>query len=90
MRDTNHSSRSIGELGRAIYAQRPRTLVETPENLGKEIVIDVDSGDYEIDELGMVARRRLQARRPDARCYGPRIGYNAVYSIGGSIKRTAP
>lgn len=35
----------------------------------------------------MAAGRRLQMRRPDARMYGKRIGYNAVYAVGGSLTR---
>ncbi len=88
MQEEQGTRESIGQRGRAIYGERLRALVETPENLGKEIVIDVDTGAYEIDAVGAAAARRLRERHPRVRCYGERIGYNAVYTLGGSIERT--
>jgi hypothetical protein len=78
----------IDRRGQELYEQRIRALVDTPENLGKEVVIDVETGDYEIDPSGLAASRRLQARRPGASLYGARIGYNAVYTLGGVLKPT--
>jgi hypothetical protein len=62
--------------------------VETPEKIGKHLVMDVECGDYEIDSDGIAASHRLQARRPGAPRYGVRIGYNAVYAIGGNLWQT--
>ena len=78
----------IGRRGQEIYESRLRTLLETEENSGKIMSIDVESGDYEIGDDLVVAGRRLQQCRPDARMYGKRIGYNAVYAVGGSLHRT--
>ena len=82
------SAAEVGKLGRALYEQRLRAMVESAEQIGKEIVIDVDSGDYEIDEDGLRATDRLRARHPDADIYGIRIGYSAVYSLDGPLERT--
>jgi len=79
----------IDRLGEEWYQQRIRTQVETAENLGREIVIDVETGDYEVDADGMAASRRLLARHPGALLYGARIGYNAVIAIGGVLERIA-
>jgi hypothetical protein len=79
----------IGRLGAEIYEKRLRRTVETSENIGREIVIDVETGDYEIDANGMAASDRLLARRPGAPLYGARIGYDAVYAIGGALHRTS-
>ena len=79
----------IGERGQEIYNTRLRTLLETSDNIGKIVSIDVESGDHEIADDLLVAGRRLQARRPQAKMYGKRIGYNAVYAVGGSLARTA-
>jgi hypothetical protein len=80
----------IDRRGEELYETRLRSLVETPENIGREIVIDVETGDYEIDADGMAASRRLLSRRPGAALYGARIGYNAVYTLGGVLERTEP
>ena len=51
---------------------------------GNFVVIDVESGDYEIDAGDAVATRRLLDRRPTAVTYGIRIGHRAAYShVGG-------
>ena len=83
------SNEEIGQRGQEIYENKLRALLETSENIGKVVAIDVDSGDYEIADDLVVAGRRLQARRSDARMYTKRIGYNAVYAVGGSLVRTA-
>jgi hypothetical protein len=65
-----------------------RHQVETDENIGKQIIIDVETGDYEIDDDGLAASLRLLAKRPDAPLYGVRVGYEAAYSLGGGLRRT--
>ncbi len=84
------SNEEIDRRGRALYEHSIREVVETPENIGKQIVIDVETGEYEIDESGLDASRRLLAKRPEAPLYGMRIGYDAVYSLGGVLTRTSP
>ncbi len=79
----------IDRRGQEVYERQIRSMVETPENIGKEIVIDIETGAYEIDTDGLAASRRLLARRPGAPLYGLRIGYDAVYTLGGVLTRTA-
>jgi hypothetical protein len=84
------SGEEIGRRGEEIYEQHLRALVETEENIGKIISIDIETGDYEIDDDLIVSGRRIQARHADAAMYAKRIGYDAVYAIGSSLVRTAP
>jgi hypothetical protein len=84
------SLEEIGRRGQELYERTIRPLVETEENIGKQIVIDVETGDYEIDDDGLAASRRLLAKHPDAALFGARIGYNAVYTLGGVLTRTTP
>ncbi|MEI6430818.1 MAG: hypothetical protein WCP07_01425 [bacterium] len=85
---TTISGEEIGRRGQEIYESRLRAVLETGENIGKIVSIDIESGDYEIADDLLVAGRRLQERHPDAKMYGKRIGYNAVYAVGGSLVRT--
>jgi hypothetical protein len=85
---SNASTSDISERGQRIYEERLRSLVETEENIGRIISIDVETGDYEIADDLLSAGRHLQKRHPNARMYGKRIGYNAVYAVGGSLVRT--
>lgn len=79
------SNEEIDRRGQELYERLIREQLETPQNIGKQIVIDIETGAYEIDDDGLKASRRLLARHPDAALYGLRIGYNAVYSIGGGL-----
>ena len=74
----------IGRRGQALYDQRIRARVE-PENNGKFLVLDVETGDYEIDERHMAATKRLRARRPTGILYGIRIGYRTCYQCLSSL-----
>ena len=87
MPHARYSTEEIGKRGREWYAQSIRARVETQENIGKIISIDIGTGDYEIDEENLKAAQRLLARHPDAAIYGIRIGYNAVYALGGMLTR---
>ena len=71
----------ICDRGEQIYEEQIKHLVEPEEN-GKFIVIDIESGDYEIDEDEIAADERLNERRPDAVGYLGRIGYKAAYCMG--------
>ncbi len=45
-----------------------------PEDDGKYVVIDIETGDYEIDADELAASDRLLARRPDAQVWLRQIG----------------
>lgn len=88
MKQGHLSEDEIALRGDTLYEQL-RPQVETEENIGKLISIDVETGDYEIASDLITAGRRLQARHPNAALIGKRIGYNAVYTVGGTLTRTA-
>ncbi|GAA6617608.1 hypothetical protein [Scytonema sp. NUACC26] len=83
------SDEEIVRRGKEIYEKQIRAHVETTENIGKIISIDIESGDYEIDDDLLRTCRRLQARHTNAVLWTERIGFNAVYAIGGTLTRTA-
>jgi hypothetical protein len=68
----------IETRGEAIYQDRIRRLVE-PTEKGKFVVIDIDSGDYEIDERDADASARLLNRHPRAVTWAVRVGYPTAY-----------
>jgi hypothetical protein len=90
MGDARYSGEEIGRRGQEIYEKKLRARVETEENIGKIISIDVETGDYEIDDDLIKAGDRLLARHPGAPLYGARIGYDAVYAVGGTLAKTTP
>ncbi|NJM49141.1 MAG: hypothetical protein HC860_25685 [Alkalinema sp. RU_4_3] len=80
----------IAQRGHQIYDLTLRTQVETTENIGQIIAIDLNTSEYEIDPDLLIACNRLKARHPNTITWAGRIGYDAVYAIGGTITRTAP
>ena len=81
---SKYSPQEVEARGEEIFAQQIRQHVES-ENKGKFIVIDIETGDYEVDEDDYQATRRMLAKRPDAIIYGLRIGYPSAYTLGGHI-----
>lgn len=74
--------------GKELYEKDIRPQVETVENIGKLISINVETGEYEIGDDLLVTSRRLQVKQADAAIWAERIGYDAVYAIGGTLVRT--
>jgi hypothetical protein len=70
----------IAERGERIYGERLRATLE-PEHRGRFFVLDIVSGDYEVDEEDIGATSRLLLRKPDGILYGLRIGYAAAYKL---------
>ena len=81
------ATRSLSDRAWDIY-YRLRPQIETPENIGKLILLDPDSGDYEIaqDELGFIASALLRERHPAANLFALRVGYDVSASFSGSME----
>lgn len=78
----HYTADEVAARGEAIYEQQIRAEVEA-EHRGKFIVIDIETGEYEIDADDLAATKRALAKRPNAVLYGLRIGYPAAYRLGG-------
>ena len=79
-----YSQEEQARLGTELYEREIRARVE-PENEGKIVAIDVDSGEYEIAEDTIEACARLRDRLPDAQPWVIRIGHEAVHRFGSRI-----
>ena len=78
----------VAERGEALYRDRIKALVKTPENIGKMLISDTETGDYEVgDRNGMEATEHLLAKHEGALLYALRIGYLTSVSFGGFMKR---
>ena len=81
------SREEISRLAENLYETKIRFDVETPENIGRFVIIDPETGDYAVDDDGIGAAHILQAKRLYPRLYGIRIGYKTACTIGGSLQR---
>ena len=70
----------VSRLGRGAYAVIKATKL-TPADDNKYVVVDVDSGDYEIDASSVEASRRLRERRPHARGWLERTGHPTAFKM---------
>ena len=85
MPDAKYSREEVAERGETIYEQHIRPNVES-DSKGKYLVLDIETGEYEIDQHDLAATKRMTAKCPDAVLYGLRIGYPAAYRLGGFSK----
>src|SRR5689334_15394423 len=81
---TGHVRQSPQEVearAKAIYERDVRPKVES-EHRGKFLVLDVESGDFEIDADRIAASDRAHAKHPAGVFYSLRIGERSMGRIG--------
>lgn len=89
MAHSRYTSAEIVRRGQALYDQQIRAKVDA-SNKGKFLVLDIETGEYEIDESELHALKRAKAKNPDASLYMLRIGYSTAYRLGGKSLVTRP
>jgi hypothetical protein len=81
VRQRRYSKEEIARRGQEFYESGIRQQIEAG-NEGKIVAIDIETGDFEVDETVVGATERLFERHPDAQPWGIRIGHRAVYHFG--------
>jgi hypothetical protein len=81
------TTEEVISAGTKIYEQRIRPLVETPENIGKMLTLDVETGEYKIGTNSIEGAIELKQNRPMARLFTVRIGHDVGVSFGGLSER---
>lgn len=82
MSHPRYTSSEIVQRGQALYDQQIRAKVD-PSAKGKFLVLNIETGEYEIDADELAALRRAKAKNPDAPLYILRVGYATAYRLGG-------
>ena len=85
----HYTAEEVAARGEALYEQRIRAQVEAAHT-GKFVVVDIETGDCEIDADDLTATKRALAKRPDAVLYGLRIGSPTAYRLGGRFASPQP
>ena len=88
MPTANYSREEIARRGQALYDRHIRPAVEPIHN-GELIVINVETGEYEMDKDDIAATNRAFARFPDAPLFTLRVGERAAYRLAGSGRAPA-
>lgn len=88
VKQRRYPKEELARRGDEIYERDIKSLVEPGHN-GKILVIDVETGDWEMDDDEIAASKRLQARQPDAQVWMLRVGSPYVRRFGaGRIRKT--
>ena len=58
--------------------------------MGQFVVIDIESGEFELNVDDLLATKLALAKRPGAVLYGVRIGSSAAYRLGGGMAVPEP
>jgi outer membrane protein assembly factor BamB len=87
IRQRRYSREELARRGQELYEAGIRQQVETG-NDGKIVAIDIETGEFEVDDNVVPATNRLFERLPDAQPWIIRIGHRAVYHFGArSLKK---
>jgi hypothetical protein len=81
-RQPRYSKEEFARRGQEIYDRVIRPALR-PEDDGKFVAIDIETGDYEMDQDDRTAVERLLRRRSDAQTWLERVGEPAAYRLGG-------
>ena len=80
-----YSKQEFAERGEAIFENEIRATLKG-RNPRDFVLIDIESGAYEIDPDEDVASDRLRARVPDAQIWMRRIGSRTARRFGGCAR----
>ena len=65
--EPRHTPEELARLGSEVFERRVRPMLR-PEDDGKFVALDVQTGDYEVDEDDYGAVSRLPCAIPQPRC----------------------
>lgn len=77
----------FAERGDAIFEKHIRPHLK-PEDDGKFVAIDIETGEYEIADDELLAGDRLHERVPGAQIWMVRVGWPYVHRFGGHARET--
>jgi hypothetical protein len=84
-----YSKEEFARRGDEIYERDIRPQVEATGNEGKFVVIDIETGAYEMDADELAASDRLLARYPDAQVWLRQVGSRYARRFGPRHKAGA-
>ena len=82
-RGPRYSMEEFVRRGQEIYHRDIEPILK-PDDIGKFVVIDIETGQWEMDADDYTACERLYNRIPTAQPWMERFGHKAAYSRGGS------
>jgi hypothetical protein len=84
-----YSKEEFARRGDELYETQVRPHLKSKDD-GKFAAIDIESGEYQIDDDELLACDKLNARVPAAQIWLVRIGSRYLHRFGGREWRRAP
>ncbi|MEI6433126.1 MAG: hypothetical protein WCP07_13155 [bacterium] len=81
---TGFGDSEIAQKAKAIYESSIRAKVE-PEHIGKFLVIDVETGEWDMDADDYAASFRMYHKKPQGKRFAVRIGHRASGMFRGGV-----
>lgn len=81
VRQRRYPKEELAQRGKELYESQIRQQVE-PNNSGKIVAIDIETGAFEVADDTLVASDRLLERYPNAQTWFIRIGHRGVHRFG--------
>lgn len=81
MAHSDYTAEEIVRRGKALYEQQIRPQVEAGHE-GQFLVVDIETGAYEIDQDRLAASHRAAVKFPGSPLYAMRIGSPALGRLG--------
>ena len=78
--ESHRGPEEIARLGAEVFERRVRPALRSEDD-NKFVALDIDTGDYELDEDDYAAVMRLRGRRPSAEIWLGRVGQPAAYRM---------
>jgi hypothetical protein len=78
--DSQRTPEELARIGGEILDRRVRPLLR-PDDHGRFVAIDVETGDFELDDDDYAAVTRLYSRRSGAEIWLSRVGEPAAYRM---------
>ena len=80
MSHSRFSNSETAKRGRAVFEQAIRRQLKLTDH-GKSLVLDVESGKYELDHNELAAVTRARAKRPEGVFYMLRVGHRTAFRL---------
>ena len=79
---------TLAELAESFYQRVVRPQVDTPENQGKPLALDLEMERFVVaqDGMGLDAAAQIREYNPNARPFLRRIGYRSFLSFAGGCR----
>ena len=87
MNALQYTHEEVQQRGQGWYEQTIRPQIETTA-MGQFLVVEVESGDFEVDRSELRALARARRKHPTGAFYLLRVGAPAAYRLGGTARRS--